>query len=170
MRWYLVLIFGYVFAVLQTSLFVPDLLAVRLARPDLLLLLAIFIALSAAPHQVFFAAWGLGLVADLIGMHEGPLGLTALLFAFPAYGLSLARSHLVTDRILVQVLLAAGLTFAVRTAQVVLHTWLTSGVPSWSYAFERAFGDAIYTALLAPYLLWLLAKACTHRGRIGEGR
>jgi len=161
MRWLLVAIFAYLLVAIQTTLFDTRLLAFQVfgvwIKPDLLLLMALFIALTAEPAEAFIAGWGLGLAEDLT-VHLGPLGVAALLFAAAAYLVSLARTVLPARRILAQVLMALGVVFIVRLPHQLLLFWLTDSPAGPLYALIKALGDAGYSALLAPYLFWVLRR------------
>ena len=161
MRWYVVIIFAYLLAVMQTALFTPQLLGLsafgNAIRPDLLLLLALFVALRADAGAVFIAAWCLGLVEDLSPGH-GPLGVTALLFALVASLVCLVRPMLMSTRILTQALMALAAVFVVRLPQQVLLSWLGGSPLAALAAVQRSVGDALYSAVLAPYVFWLLTK------------
>ena len=81
MRWFLVAIVAYLCLVVQTAAFRVGDLAVPVgghwARPDLLLVVGLFLAMFYRPGQVFVAAWFLGLAADMAA-GAGRLGLLAL--------------------------------------------------------------------------------------------
>ncbi len=161
MRWYLVAIFAYVLAIVQTTLFDTGLLAFQVfhlfIRPDLLLLLALFVALCVPPGQAFIAAFCLGLMEDL-SVHQGPLFVAALLFAGSAYLVSLLRGLLPWERILGQVVLALSAVFLVRLGHQVALFWLIESRAGMGRMLEKALGDAVGSAILAPYLFWLLAR------------
>jgi rod shape-determining protein MreD len=169
MRWPVLVILAYVLMVVQTTLFDRSLLALHLGdvwiKPDLLLLLALFVALVAEPAEVFMAAWSLGLAEDLV-LQQGPLGVGALLFGLAAYLAALARGLLPVGRILSQVLLALGFVFAVRVAQVGVLSWLTDSQAGLGYVLGRSVGDAAYSAPLAPYVFWLLKKLAYRGNRL----
>lgn len=161
MRWYLVILFAYALTVIQTALFDTDLLALSMfgvrVRPDLLLVMALYVALVAEPGEVFIAAWCLGLVEDLT-LSGGPLGVSAVLFGVAAWLVSLLRPALVTTRILTQVLLAFAAVLVIRLPQQAVLRLLTGIGQDWGFVLTRSLGDALYSALLAPYLLWLLTQ------------
>jgi len=169
MRWYLVVIFSYVLAVIQTALFTPNLLGLNAfgepVQPDLLLLMAVFVALWADPPVVFIAGWCLGLVSDVtMNIGEGPLGVTALLFGLTAWLVSLVRGLLIPTRILTQVLLVLAAVFVVRMPQQIMLFWLTGTHFDGLRALQRGCGDALYSAVLAPYLMWLFARTVARPG------
>ena len=171
MRWYLVVIFAYILAVMQTTLFAPHLLGLSAfggaVRPDLLLVMALFVALRGEPAAVFIAGWCLGLAEDL-SFGQGPLGVTAMLFGLAAWAVCLSRGLLLPARVLTQVLLVLTVVFVVRLPQQVLLWWLAGAPVDVVLALQRGCGDALYTAILAPYLLWLLARTVPRSGALSQ--
>lgn len=163
MRWTLLVIFAYLLAVMQSTLFEPRLLGLGAfgldVRPDLLLLLAIFVALRIDTPTAFITAWSLGFVESLcLHSGEGTLGITPLLFGLLVWLVCLVRPMLDTSRILVQMLLCLCMAFALRVPQQLTMQWLTNSPLSFLQVLQRGFGDAAYTAVLAPYLFWLLSR------------
>lgn len=176
MRWTLLVIFAYLLAVMQSTLFEPRLLGLGAfglnIRPDLLLLLALFVALRVDAAAAFLTAWSLGL-AESLCLHggEGPLGVTPLLFALLAWLVCLLRPLVDSTRILVQVLLTLAAVFALRVPQQTVLLWLTGGHIDTAQVLQRGLGDAVYSAVLAPYLFWLLVRTVEkseplHRGGV----
>lgn len=169
MRWTLVVIFAYLLAVLQTTLFAPNLLGLNAfgtsIRPDLLLLLALFLALRVPPGTAFVTGWALGFVEDL-GLGQGPLGVTAVVFALMMALLSMAQQVLAPARLVVQVVLALAVTVTVRVPQQLILWWLTHSEGDFLLALQRGLGDGLYTAILAPYLFWLLSRTLERPGSL----
>jgi len=162
-RWTLLVIFAYLLAVMQSTLFEPRLLGLGAfgldVKPDLLLLLALFVALRVDTATAFITAWSLGFVESLcLHSGEGTLGVTPLLFGLLVWLVCLVRPMLDTSRIVVQMLLCLGIAFALRLPQQVILHWLTNTQFSFLQVVQRSFGDAAYTAVLAPYLFWLLSQ------------
>jgi rod shape-determining protein MreD len=175
MRWFLLIIFGWVFAVLQMSVFVPGLLAwgpfKAAAKPDLLLLMAMLVALVARPREAFVAAWCIGLVEDLTVVGGTRLGVTALLLALVCYGLCRVRSVFIYERIPTQMALAALIVLVVRPVQLVLVSWFSPAETlRLGLLVDQTFGDAVYTALLAGPVLWMLTRLTTHHGTLKSRR
>ena len=119
------------------------------ARPDLVLLAVIFIAVNAPRDQALLGAFGIGLIADLVTV--GPLGLYAL--AYSLVGMFVVstqelvyKAHPVTHFALG---LAGGL---IAGAMVLIHGWVRGP----SVSVTGVLGSALYTALLAPVVLGLL--------------
>ena len=122
------------------------------ARPDLILLAVIFIAIHAPRDAALLGAFGIGLVKDMTTL--SPLGLYAIAYAlvgmFTVSTQELVyRAHVVTHVTLgfVGSLLAGGV--------VLIHGWI-KGPPA---PLGEVFGSALYTALLAPVVLGLLNLA-----------
>ncbi len=167
MRWILVGIVGYVGLVIQTSVFRPGGLAIPIdghwTRPDLVLIVALFIALYFQRHEVFIATWCLGLAADLVSV-SGRLGVQALLYGALLTALSAVRGSLNRGWVLTQ----SALTFA--TVLVIHFGWYVAtryfgGAPAAILrSVEESALDAALTAILAPYVFWLLLRL---RGPLG---
>jgi rod shape-determining protein MreD len=158
LRWLLVAIIAYALAVIEPSVFASGGLAVMVDRhasqPDLLLALGLFLAFFFPLREVFVAGWFLGLTSDLVGV-AGRLGLKALLFCLVLYLVSHLRGNLPRQRAIVQFAVALATVFAVH---VIWHlaTALVGGVwPQVPRSAEIAFLDALYTAVLVPYLFWM---------------
>ena len=122
------------------------------ARPDLVLLAVIFIAIHAPRDAALLGAFGIGLVKDMTTL--SPLGLYAIAYSLVGMFISATqelvyRAHPVTHVLLgfAGSLLAGGV--------VMIHGWI-KGPPA---SFAEVFGSALYTALLAPVVLGLLNLA-----------
>jgi len=122
------------------------------ARPDLVLLAVIFIAIHAPRDAALLGAFGIGLVKDMTSL--SPLGLYAIAYSLVAmFTVStqelVYRAHPVTHVML-------GLAGSLLAGAVVLiHGWI-KGPPA---SFAEVFGSALYTALLAPLVLGVLNLA-----------
>ena len=158
MRWLLVAILAYACLVLETAVFRPGGLAVQIdqhwTRPDLVLLVGLFLAFYFEPVEVFAAGWCLGLASDLVSV-AGRLGLKALLFCLVLTAISTLRAEIPRTRIWVQFALALLLVFAVHLAWYAI-TRLAGGAGLWpARSCEEAVLDGLYSAVLAPYLFWI---------------
>ena len=167
MRWLLLGILAYGVLVIQSTLFVPGALAVPVhrhwARPDLVLLVGVFVALYFEPRQTLVAGWCLGLGADLTTL-TGRLGLQALLFAAVLAGLSLLRGVLNRGWVLTQSAVAFGTVLLVHTAWYAASRYLAGAPAAPLRSLEEAALDAVYSGILAPYVIWLLLRL---RGPLG---
>ena len=119
------------------------------ARPDLVVLAVIFIAIHAPRDAALLGAFGIGLIKDMTTLT--PLGLYAIAYSlvgmFTVSTQELVyRAHPVTHVVLgfMASLLAGGV--------VLIHGWI-KGPPA---SVAEVFGSALYTALLAPIILGLL--------------
>ena len=159
MRWLLVAIIAYVLVVIETAVFLPGGLAVEVdahpVRPDLLLALGLFLAFFFPPREVFVAGWFLGLASDLVSV-AGRLGLKALLFCLVLYLVSHLRGNLPRQRAIVQFAVALVTVFAVRWVWHLATALVGGAWPPVLRSAEISFLDALYTAVLAPYLFWIL--------------
>lgn len=161
MRWVVIAILAYAGIVLESLFFRPGLLAIRIdgqwIRPDLLLILGLFLALHLESHEVFVVGWCFGLASDLVSV-AGRLGLGALLFCLVLYLISLFRKGFFGTRVLAQFLLCLGAVFIVHWAWFLATAGLNAApLRTWQVA-EQAALEALYSAFLAPYLFWLFAR------------
>ena len=167
MRWLLLAILAYVFLVAQVTLFVPGALAVPVhrhwVRPDLLLVVGVFVALYFEPRQTLVAACGFGLAADLASV-TGRLGTGALFFTAVLVGLSLVRGVLNRRWILNQSVVAFGVVLLVHGAGYAAGRYLGGGPVAPLRSLEEAALDAVYSGVLAPYVIWGLLRL---RGPLG---
>ena len=167
MRWLLLAILAYVLLVLQVTLFVPGALAVPVhghwVRPDLVLLVGVFVALYFEPRQTLPIACGLGLAVDLTAV-TGRLGLHALLFAAVLTGLSTVRGVLNRRWIMTQSVVTFGVVLVVHAAGYMAARYLGGGALAPLRSLEQAALDAVYSGVLAPYIIWGLLRL---RGPLG---
>ena len=91
-----------------------------------------------------------------------------MLFGLVAWGVCLIRGLLVPVRILTQVLLVLTVVFVVRLPQQELLWWLAGAPVDVVLALQRGCGDALYTAILAPYLFWLLTRTLPRSGALSQ--
>ena len=173
MRWLTYFIFAYAALGLQVGL--GDYLSYRGAVPNLVLIAAVFIAVHAPRDTALLGCFGMGLMHDVL-THQ-PLGLFAV--AYGLVGLMAAGSQQVVHREHPLARLAVALAgAAVVAGLVLLNGWVQPPGPAetvWvggtgaSPAVQAAlratrpspateFTRALYTALLAPPLLWLLGR------------
>jgi len=154
-RWVVIAILGYVCIVLEALFFRQGLLAIRIdgqwIRPDLLLVLGLFLALHLESHEVFVVGWCFGLASDLVSV-------AGRLFCLVLYLISLLRKGFFGTRVLAQFLLCLGAVFLVHWGWYVATRYFEAA-PLWiGSSAEQAALDAFYSAFLAPYLFWLFAR------------
>jgi len=125
-------------------------------QPQFLLILAMFIALYARVDSALIGCWTLGLLMDLNG--SSPMGVFAFAYGLLGLGIvsvrgSLFRDHPVSHFVLAFVfgLLADGI--------VVLREAVTNASGFQAHLLVvHPLGVAIYTALLAPWVMLLLGR------------
>ena len=147
MRWPAYFILVYLAVGVQVG--AGEFLRVGNARPDLVILAVIFIAVNAPRDAALLGAFGIGLVQDLVSL--SPLGVYALSYSLVAmFTVStqelVYRAHPLTHFSLA---LVGGLLSATVIA---IHGWIRGP----SAAVTDLFTSALYTALLAPFVLGLL--------------
>jgi rod shape-determining protein MreD len=133
-------------------------------RPDLVLIAAVFIALNAPRDSALLGCFILGAMHDLSG--QGPPGLYA--FSYGMVGLlilpiqrGLHRDHPVTH---VLVTLFAGLvTWGIILVHQTIQPERAEVMPGGGgmaihISSGAGLGTAVYSALLAPFVLWMLNR------------
>jgi rod shape-determining protein MreD len=158
-RWFLVAIVAFALLVIQTAAFRVGGLAVPVdghwTQPALLLILGLFLAFFFKPAEVFVAGWCLGLAADMINV-TGRLGLQALEYSVILALVSSFQTALPRTRKLAQCLAALAVVFAVRLVWYLATPLLDGNAPALVQSIEESILDAAYTAILAPYVFWVL--------------
>lgn len=156
MHWFGLVIVTIVVAAAQTS--IGSLMAIKGVPPSFLLVTAVYYGFRWPASEAGIAGWALGLAADLTG--ATPIGAQSLSFALVAMIASQLRNILMTDHPLAQVLVT-GLLGWLAYSLVYVHSAWWGGWPGWSFALclKRAGWVALYSAVLAPYLFWLLERA-----------
>jgi rod shape-determining protein MreD len=135
------------------------------ARPNLVLLAAVFIGMNAKREPALLGCFVLGLVQDLmtgqsLGVYAFSYGLAALLVTGSAQ--VVYRDHPLAH---VALALAAGIiTMFVALLSERIHPAapeVISGkttIPAARVAFGTEFRRLVYTTLLAPIVLWMLGR------------
>lgn len=152
MRWPAFFILAYVAVGLQLGM--GDFVRVGAAgaRPDLVLLAVLFIAINAPRDAALLGAFGIGLAKDLTTL--SPLGLYAI--AYSLVGMFTVAAHTLVYRAHPVTHVVLGFLGSLLVGGVVLtHGWV-KGPPA---SLAEVFGSALYTALLAPLVLGVLNLA-----------
>jgi len=146
-------LFAFLAATLQTSLFTPFALAG--AKPDLLLTLAIFLALYGDEEEWPLRFWLLGLFKDVLSV--GPLGLHAFTFAIAAIAAGKLRREIFRDHPINRALVVFfAALLANGTAAILQAVLLNSFRPGMLLTI--LFAEATYTAALAPAIMSVLMR------------
>lgn len=149
MRWLACFILAYVTIGIQIG--AGEFLRIEGARPNLVLLAAIFIAINAPREAALLGCFMIGLMLDLVS--GSPLGLYALGYALVAMFTISTQEIVYREHPLTHVSL--GLLGSLLLAGVELvHGWIRGPRLSLS----GLFAGAVYTAALAPFLLGLLQR------------
>jgi len=167
MSWIAFGILLYLVTVVQTAL-VPF-LAVQGVRPDLMIILAVFYALSARSADALIACWIIGLAMDLTSQSYSAaanVGVSALTLGLVSLLPVALRDLTFRDSAVTQLLF----TFLVKllaACLVGLHlVCVTDRRERLSDILWAALYAAIYTAILAPYVHGILHRL---RGPLGIG-
>lgn len=119
--------------------------------PNLVLIVAIFIALYATRDVALLSCFVLGLMQDLLTQQT--LGLYALAYGGMALAISLSASMLYRDH---------PLTHAAIALIASLATWILLLVHSWIFgpplSIKAALMQTLLTSLLSPALMFLLLR------------
>ena len=147
MRLFPSILLGYIALGFQIGL--KDALSFGDAPPDFVLLAVVFMGMHLPRKQGLFGAFLIGLTQDCLSLH--PLGLYALAYGLTAWMIysthqAVHRQHPLAHFSLT---LLGGLVCAViLAAQALTH-------PAMRGSIGTPFITAIYTALLAPGVLWI---------------
>ncbi len=166
MRWVPLIIFAYLFALLQATLgkiLTLDRLPIGPVGPDVLVLLAVFVALNVRSlADGMIAGWIIGFIIDLTtGGSAGDvtrIGPMAIAYALCVWMVFAVREAMFRDRAGPQMILAGVFCLAAHGAWVAVQSILASGA-SWASFGElmlQVLLSAIYTALLMPLMNFLL--------------
>jgi rod shape-determining protein MreD len=163
MKWLPFGILAFVTLVLQTTL-VPRIVLGDIA-PDLMFVLALYYALWAPWPDAGIAAWILGFLfgTQTLGFPLGskagdPIGLHAFCYGAAAWGVYRVRQAVFRNHPLTHFFLTLAATLLVQLViWTVLH-WVSPSGVSVGRAIRIAFSTAMYTALFAPPVHWLLNR------------
>ena len=158
-------IVGYLAVVVQTT--VVPLVSLGAVGPDLLLTVAMFLALFAPKHPALVGGWILGLAKDVTG--GGPVGAWAVLFLAAAATLIEVRDLLFIQRALTQAALMAVVALPMNLAYVAARWALAGGRPTLT-AVGLVVGCAVFTAVVTPPVVWFLGRFRRVLGLVPERR
>lgn len=195
MNWYVFAGFAYLFTVLQVglkTLITPRVGWLPEAYPEMLLILLVFICLNSPPRPALWAAFILGLIADLIQpiTINNPAGLPELIalpgphtLGYLAAGYVVLQMRGILYRISPLATGVAAFTACVAAGLISIALWSLRGLPftpgeprlAWlpSDALVLGFFNALYTLILAMILhgiFQLLTPIWRFRTPIGPSR
>jgi rod shape-determining protein MreD len=159
MRWLPFFILAYIMLGLQVGL--SGYGHVLSGRPSFVLLALVFVAMNAQRTAALVACFILGLLQDLL-TQQSPLGLNAICCTLVGWFIVSTQEIVDRHHFLTHIVLAllGGLLYAVL---MYTHGWLYFGWLKSSLKLPRPAGvplvvGAMYTALLAPFVLFLLLR------------
>ena len=154
MRWLTFFILAYVATVLQSTLLgLMTGATVGGATVNLLFILALYYALSARKSDAPWACMALGLMADLASSY--PFGVYAAAFAVAGWGVTRIRSHLVGEHPISVLFMSFILTFLL---EVIVGAVAFKSTTPWGYLLSTALLTAVFTAIAAVPVHWLLRR------------
>ncbi|MFH1419068.1 MAG: rod shape-determining protein MreD [Planctomycetota bacterium] len=174
MHWIAFAILVYVLTCLQAA--VVPFFEVHTIRPDLVLIVAVFYALSARTYDALLACWFIGLAVDLSGIsyqHHANVGIHAISLGLIALAIVKLRAFVFRESVLTQIVV----TFVAKLLLVLLvglhMLYVVDDGGRLGDVAVRGFYAAVYTAALAPYGHWFLKRfrtalgiGMTHRLRV----
>ena len=147
MRWPAYLILAYLAVGIQIGM--AEYLRVGAARPDLVLLAVIFIAIHAPREAALLGCFGLGIISDLVSLN--PLGVYALAYSMVGMFTISTQEYVYKSHPMTNFTLGLVGGFLCGTV-VAIHGWIRGPRAS----VTDLLAAALYTALLAPIVLGLL--------------
>lgn len=165
MRWVYFGILVYVAVVLQAAA-VPF-ISVNSIRPDLLVMIGVYYALSARTYDALLACWCIGLAVDLTSLsyqNAGNVGLHAFAMGLIALTIIGIRGFTFRDSPLTQLLCAFAAKFVLDFLVGLHMMYVTDNWELVGRLSTIGLYAAIYTAVLTPYAHWCLRQVRTLLG------
>ncbi len=155
MRWLAFAILSLIVLTLQTT--VAPRIGLNSARPDLLLIVVVFMSLYAPPSHAIAAGWILGVCADLMTIER--FGLISFSCGLSSWIISSIREYLFRYRVVTQAVVTLTACLFVRTGWMLYYHNLyePSGPLPRDWLINGLVASA-YTAVLAPFAFGLLLR------------
>jgi rod shape-determining protein MreD len=124
-------------------------------RPDLVLLVALYVAVREPLHgrrrwSAFWVGWAAGLMVDIYSAGSAqPFGTTALVFGLVAVAMNKLGANLFLDSVIAQVLVLGAACLAAHGALGIIMA-SSAGGAAFGGELGRAFRTACYSAVVAP--------------------
>lgn len=151
---------GFGCALVQTAVF-PRFLP-PLARPELFMILIVFLSISQTALRGGLIAWLLGLLVDVFAAQT--LGLHGLVFLVTFFLIKLTERRLNTESSLLLVLLVFGGTLVVRGITAMALLILDEAGRNWQIILGQMATQAFMSALVAAVALLVVRWACRRAG------
>lgn len=168
MHWIGLGIITIVLAVVQAT--IRPWMEVHGAVPSLLFIAAISYGFRWPTIEAGIAGWVLGMVADITSAN--PVGPQGLGFALSAVAANRLRNVILVDNPFAQLLTVAALGWLTFSGVRIYERLVNVGLGGWSLSscLRWAGWMAGYTALLTPYLFWILDRILPLLGLRVEGK
>lgn len=167
MHWVSFAILLYCVTAFQSA--VVPLVAVHTIEPDLMMIVAIYYALTARSRDALLACWTIGLVIDLASLSyrcNGNVGLHALSLGLMGLLIIKVRAYTFRESVLTHLVITFGATMLVSVATGCHLMWAQDDWSRTGAVATAAFYTSVYTGVLAPYGHWCLRRV---RGILGIG-
>lgn len=155
MNWFAFILFAGFLLTVQSA--VAPHLSIAGARPDFLLVAAVYLGLFGRPREAMAGAWLIGVGGDLLTAERfGLLALSYLLITLPV---SAIRLHVFRENGLTQVVVTLAAFWMIGLCWLIYRHVLYD--PAETVVAGLAVSVAlsgIYTAMMAPPLLWLFRR------------
>jgi len=164
MRWLRFAVLVLVATILQTSLI--GMISLQGARPDLLLILLVFFAISIDPRDAIVASFAIGFAADLSNPIRGLMG--PQIISFGVFGTLLSDVHSIVS---IQRMTYQAATILIVSALTALLSYLLTffkADPATPQFAAQVLWHPLYSAILGPVLFFPIAwwMRISRRGRI----
>jgi rod shape-determining protein MreD len=134
--------------VLQSTVFAQ--ITLLKARPDLIYLLTVLIALLEGPAAGAVMGFGGGMVEDFL--LNAPKGITALSLTLLGYAVGTVRQYIVTPSAVVPVIMVAGGTAVGLMFNGLVKFLLGQLDTGWGFQLQIALLAGLYNAILTPFV------------------
>jgi len=145
MRWFRFAVFISLVTVLQASL--VDLVAVTNIKPDLLLILLVFFAVSCNTSEAIITSFAIGFAADIIGPAMG-----SRIISFGLFGTALAYLHCAIAIRKMPYQAIAIFTIGILAGVLAHLLTLLKGQQTAPNIYVLLFGSSLYSSLVGPFL------------------
>jgi len=140
--------------VLQSTVFAQ--ITLLKARPELIYLLTVLVALLEGPASGAVLGFAGGLAQDFLLTQ--PKGITALTLTLLGYAVGMIKQYVTTPSPLVPVLLVGGGTAAAVVFEQIVAFLLGQLDAGWGYQLQVALLSGLYNAILTPFVFPLVRR------------
>jgi len=163
MRWFRFALVVLVATILQTSL--VGIISIRGIRPDLLLILLVFFAISIDPRDAIVASFAIGFAADLSNPVRDMMG--PQIISFGIFGTLLSDVHSVVS---IQRMTHQAVTIFIMGLLTALLSYLLTFLraePATAHFAAELLWQPLYSAVIGPFLFFPVAwwMRITRKGR-----